>query len=240
MIRIAADLHCHSIASSHAYSTLGELAAAASAKGLAALAWTDHGPALPDSPHPWHFDNQRVLPRRIGDLVLLRGAEANIVSLDGALDLEERILAGLDWVVASFHDVAVKPGTVKEHTEAYLAVLANPSVDALGHSGTVQFPYDVDVVVKACREAGKVIEINSGSFKVRKSSLPNCRTIAASCLRHGTSIVVTSDAHSHWDVGEVAPALELLAEIDFPEELVLNADLERLLRFIETRRGRVL
>ena len=240
MIRIAADLHCHSIASSHAYSTLGELVAAASAKGFAALAWTDHGPALPDSPHPWHFDNQRVLPRRIGDLVLLRGAEVNIVTLEGELDLDERILSALDWVVASFHDYAVQPGTVKEHTEAYLAVLANPNVDALGHSGTAQFPYDVDVVVRACREAGKVIEINSGSFKVRQASIPNCRKIAESCLRHGTSVVVTSDAHSHWDVGEVGPALALLAEIDFPEALVLNADPDRLFRFIENRRGRPL
>jgi putative hydrolase len=240
MIRIAADLHCHSIASSHAYSTLGELVSAASAKGLAALAWTDHGPALPDSPHPWHFDNQRVLPRRIGGLMLLRGAEVNITTLEGALDLEERLLAGLDWVVASFHDVVVHPGTQSEHTEAYLSVLANPFVDALGHSGTPAFPYDVDVVVKACREAGKVIEINSGSFKVRQSAIPNCRRIAASCLRHGTSIVVTSDAHSHWDVGEVGAALAMLAEIDFPEELILNADADRLFGFIENRRGRPL
>jgi putative hydrolase len=240
MPRIVADLHCHSSASTHAYSTVGELVGVAAAKGLSALALTDHGPALPDAPHAWHFDNQRVLPRRVGDVVLLRGAEANIRTLTGDLDLEDQVLGMLDWVVASFHEPCLAPGTLAEHTEAYQKVLANPFVDALGHIGSIQFPFDVDTVVKACREAGKVIEINCGTFKVRPRSIPNCLRIAESCAKHGTSVVVTSDAHSHWDVGEFGPALALLDSIGFPEALILNADKDRLFRSIATRRGRSL
>lgn len=40
-----ADLHCHTVASTHAYSTVGELAQAAASQGLSAVACTDHGPA---------------------------------------------------------------------------------------------------------------------------------------------------------------------------------------------------
>lgn len=238
MARIVADLHCHTVASTHAYGTLKEMVDAAAAQGLSALAVTDHAPALPDAPHPWHFDNQRILPRRIGGVLLLRGVEANIVDLAGTLDLEDRILGMLDWVIASFHDVVCLPGTPEQNTEAYLAVLRNPHVDALGHTGSHQFPYDVDAVVTACRDAGRAIEINSGSFKVRPRAIPNCRRIAEACRRLSCPVVVTSDAHCSWDVGVFAPALAMLDEVGFPDELILNADLDRLVRFIEGRKAK--
>jgi len=238
MPRIVADLHTHSLASTHAYSTVGELLGTAAALGLDALALTDHGPALPDAPHLWHFENQRVLPRRVGTVRLLRGCEVNIRTLAGDVDLDERMLGLLDWVVASFHEPCLSPGTVAQHTEAYLNVLANPGVDSLGHTGSIQFPYEIDEVVKACRDRGRTIEINAGSFKVRPRSLPNCRRIAESCAKHGTSVVVTSDAHSHWDVGDVGAVFAMLDEIGFPEKLVLNADADRLFAHLEARRGR--
>jgi putative hydrolase len=240
MPRIVADLHTHSLASTHAYSTVGELMGVAAAKGLRAIALTDHGPALPDAPHPWHFDNQRVLPREVDGVKLLRGSEVNIRTLSGDVDLDERLLGLMDWVVASFHEPCLAPGTAAEHTAAYLAVLAHPGVDSLGHTGSIQFPYEIDTVVKACRDAGKTMEINAGSFKVRPRSLPNCRRIAESCAKHGTLVVVTSDAHSHWDVGAFGPALALLDELGFPGELIVNADEDRLFRYLEARRGRSL
>ena len=43
------DLHSHTIASTHAYSTIGEYVTAAKAKGIVMFANTDHGPAVPDS-----------------------------------------------------------------------------------------------------------------------------------------------------------------------------------------------
>ena len=41
------DIHTHTLASVHAYSTIREMAAAAKAKGLALLGISDHAPALP-------------------------------------------------------------------------------------------------------------------------------------------------------------------------------------------------
>lgn len=46
MQRLLADLHTHSVASGHAYSTINELAAMARERGLQAIAVTDHGPAI--------------------------------------------------------------------------------------------------------------------------------------------------------------------------------------------------
>ena len=50
-MKIIADTHTHTIASTHAYSTLLENVGYAKKAGLRAIAITDHGPAMPDAPH---------------------------------------------------------------------------------------------------------------------------------------------------------------------------------------------
>ncbi len=102
-MEIKADLHCHTVASTHAYSTVWELAKYASSVGLEAIAVTDHSPALPDAPHIWHFENLSALPRTLEGVTLLRGAEVNITDISGSIDLPEYILKRLDIVVASIH-----------------------------------------------------------------------------------------------------------------------------------------
>ena len=49
------DLHTHTIASDHAYSTIMELVSQAKVKGMSLFAVTDHGPDVSDGPHPWHL-----------------------------------------------------------------------------------------------------------------------------------------------------------------------------------------
>lgn len=48
------DTHTHTVSSGHAYSTLREMIQAAAAKGLEAIALTDHAMALPGSCHEFH------------------------------------------------------------------------------------------------------------------------------------------------------------------------------------------
>ena len=86
-VRLVADLHVHTLASGHAYSTVTEIIDAAAQKGLEAIALTDHGPAMPGGPHRYHFGNLFVLPDKDKGVEVLRGVEANIVDSDGTLDL---------------------------------------------------------------------------------------------------------------------------------------------------------
>lgn len=57
------DLHMHTVASTHAYSTLSDYIAQAKQKGIKLFAITDHGPDMEDAPHHWHFINMRIWPR---------------------------------------------------------------------------------------------------------------------------------------------------------------------------------
>ncbi len=106
-MQIRADLHTHTVASTHGYSTINENAAAAAALGMRLLAVTDHGPAMPDAPHRWHFHNYKVLPREIGGVRMLYGVEANIIDENGTLDMDEKELAFCEWVIASYHTECV-------------------------------------------------------------------------------------------------------------------------------------
>jgi putative hydrolase len=210
---------------------------AAAEAGLAAVAMTDHGPTLPDAPHLWHFQTMlRVLPETLCGVRLLKGAEANAIDFAGGLDLPARELARMDFVVASMHTQCLTPGTFREHTETWLALAANPLVDCLGHSGQPEYPYDHDAVVRACRDSGCLIEINNNSFSVRPGSRENCLDIAARCAEHGVPVAVNSDAHWAGQIGRADEALALLAEIGFPEELILNADRGRLAAWFARRK----
>ena len=56
-MKIYFDMHTHTTASGHAFSTFKENVEEAAAKGLFALGMSDHAPAMPGSAHPIYFTN---------------------------------------------------------------------------------------------------------------------------------------------------------------------------------------
>lgn len=230
-----ADLHTHTLASPHAYSTLTENATAAAARGLLAMATTDHGPRIGDGNHLWHFTNMSRLPEHIAGIRHLSGAEANVCGFDGALDLPNGALEALDVVIASMHDGVMPYGSCEEITEAWLRVAENPLVDIIGHCGSPQYAFDYETVIAAFAKHGKVVEINEGTFCVRQKSLENCETVARLCAKHGVRVVVNSDAHYLADVGRLDNAVALLERVAFPKELIVNSSRERLEAFLQSK-----
>ena len=154
-----------------------------------------------DAPYEGHFSNMRILPEYIHGIKVWKGAEANIVDYEGRIDLTEHTLGRLECIVASFHEQTFKAGTVEQHTNPYVQALKNPKIHILGHSGTAQYPYDHDTVIKEAACLGKAIELNEATFHVRPSSIANCRKIIAKCKKYGAFISVDSDAHFSAFVG---------------------------------------
>ncbi|MEG0137297.1 MAG: PHP domain-containing protein, partial [Cetobacterium sp.] len=85
------DLHIHTNVNPHAFSTLEENIRAASRKGMKVIAITNHGPALPDSPHWWHLANIAILPEVIEGVRVLKGVEANILDENAKLDINQNV-----------------------------------------------------------------------------------------------------------------------------------------------------
>ena len=64
-MHIIADLHTHTNVSAHAHSSLEEMVQGAKRAGLSAIAITNHGPAMEDGAHQWHYANLNIVPRKI-------------------------------------------------------------------------------------------------------------------------------------------------------------------------------
>ena len=60
-MKIELDVHTHTIASGHAFSTLQEMAQAAAGKGLKVLGITEHSPGIPGTCHPIYLDRKSVV-----------------------------------------------------------------------------------------------------------------------------------------------------------------------------------
>ncbi|MBE5039355.1 phosphatase [Ructibacterium gallinarum] len=236
-MKILVDTHTHTNCSTHAFGTIMENLAMAKKRGLEMLCMTDHAPALPDAPHIWHFQTMHELPREVDGVKLLFGVEANILDVQGHLDIPESMQDQMEVMVASIHAPCYPPKTVEEHTQTWLHVLQNPYVTILGHSGHPSFPYDYETVAEAAKKYNKCIEINNHSFSVRHGSRENCMKIAEVCKKIGTKIVVSSDAHNSFQIGVFDHALELLKEVDFPEEQIMNLTAARFTDYLKELRG---
>lgn len=236
-MNIAIDTHTHSVASGHAYSTVDDLARAAKKRGLEGFVLTDHGPAMPGAAYSYHFSNLHILPGEIEDVFFFRGMEANIMNMEGGIDLEPVYCRRLDFIMAGFHEACFRPRDIEENTQALCTALANPWVDAISHPGNPAFPIHIETVVKTAAKYGKALEINNSSFRIRPGSESNCLLIAQFSKRYGSYLSCGSDAHYRADVGNFGNALKLLQQAAVPEELVINSSTDRFRVFMETRQA---
>ncbi|MDR3356097.1 MAG: phosphatase [Spirochaetaceae bacterium] len=237
-MKLEIDTHTHSIASLHAYSTIDELAKGAAERGLAGFVLTEHGPALHGGlPHPYYFGNMAVLPDRISGVRLFRGVELNVIDDAGGLDLTLKYLRALDFVMAGLHEACFPPDSKEVNTRAMIAAIENPYVDCISHPGNPAYPADYEEIVKAAVRCGKALEINNSSFKVRRGSEENCRTIACLAKRYGCLVSCGSDAHYRADVGRFDEALAVIVEAGIDGERIVNLTLDSFAEFSKRRRA---
>jgi len=237
-MRFLIDTHVHSVASGHAYSTVQEIAREARRAGLKLVALTDHGPAMEGAPCVYHFWNLKVIPDAIGSVRILKGAELNIVDYDGALDLPEPILSGLEFALAGFHHICLAPRDAARNTETLLRALENPHVDAISHPNNPQVPVDLEGFVRGCAERNRLVELNQNSLTAGGEAAARCVLLARCCVRLGVRVLCGSDAHIAFAVGRFEPMGRLFREIGMPEELVMNASMKRFKSYLAERAER--
>lgn len=230
------DIHTHTLISGHAYNTIMEMAQAAREKGLELLGITDHAPKMPGGPHRFYFDNIKVMPREINGMPVLFGTEINICDFDGNLDLTESTLRNLDVVIASLHLPCIKPGSIEENTKAIIAAMKNPYVNIIGHPDDGRYPVDMEQIVYVAKEEHKLLELNNHSLDptgTRTNAEENDIRMLEYCVKYQQPIILGSDAHCMWDIGNHALAIDLLERIKFPEELVVNRSVDEFLKYIK-------
>lgn len=224
------DMHTHTIASGHAYSTLQENIAAAKEKGLKFLGLSEHGPAMVGGPKPIFFQNYKIIPREYGDLRLFCGIEANITDYEGHLDLDAFTLSRMDYCIASMHTLIV-PRALPKRIPGRRSVPWRILVKILGHPDDSRYPMDYEELVGAAVQLHVALEVNNSSLHPlasRQGARENIHTLLEACLRHGASVILGTDSHICSSVGDFTQADQLLREVDFPRELIINTDPARI------------
>ena len=230
------DIHTHTIASGHAYNTLYEMIRAAAGRGLTLFGSSDHAPAMPGSCHEMYFCNFKAIPRELFGIRLIMGCELNIIDYQGNVDLKRWLQKRLDYGIASIHDLCYEIGTKEENTAALIGAMENPYVQIIGHPDDSRIPLDYESLVKAAKEHHVLLEVNNSSLKPgspRPGARENYYTMLKLCRSYNTAVILGSDSHCAADAGCHEQASALLAEVDFPEELVVNRSLKALGEYLE-------
>lgn len=237
-MKIEIDTHVHSILSDHAHSTMTELAKSAAEYGLKGFVETEHGPAIDGCP-PNFFFRTTLVPKHKNGVRIYFGCEANIMSSTGDIDIFAEHLRNLDFVNAAMHDPCFPPSNRVYHTRSLLNAIKNPLIDCIAHPENPVFPVDMDTVVFAAAKYNKILEVNNNSFMVRPGGRKQFLDMLESCKEAGVRITVASDCHVDDGVGRVDLAMELIEEMNFPENLIINATMESFGEYLQERRTRV-
>jgi DNA polymerase (family 10) len=223
------EMHCHSTWSSDGKDTIEEMALAAKGRGYKFLCLTDHSHYLREGRLEAQWEEIEAVNARVKPFRILRGIEVNIRA-DGSLDVEDDVLAELDWVIASLHTAFDR-----SPTERILGAIDSPHVDCVGHLTGRRLlkrtgaEVDVERVVERAVETGTALEINS-----QPDRLDMRDTHARLAGEAGVRIPVTTDAHSVVALGYAELGIAQARRAWLTKEQVLNtrtwAQIEKLRR----------
>ncbi len=220
------DLHMHSN-ESDGHNTIREMAEAALACGYKYIAITDHSKSLAMTNG---LDEKRALEQiqRIhavdrqmeGRIRVFTGIEVDILA-DGALDLDDEVLAQMEIVIASVHSRFEQPR--EEMTTRVIRAIENPCVRILGHpTGRLllrrePFALDMGSVLRRAAELGVAVEHNAAPERLdlNDRDLRLAREL-------GCRIVINSDSHDARNLGKMDYGLSQLRRAWLGPDDVLN------------------
>ncbi len=230
------DLHTHTIASGHAFSTVQEMADAASRKHIEVLAITDHGPAMNGSAPKSYFTCGDRFPNIINGVRVLFGVEANIINKKGEIDLPEKVLKKLDVVMAGFHtNCGYKDLGIEKNTQVMISAMKNPFIKMISHPYLPKIKVDIEKIAQASIKYNVLLEINASFFYKKtiedKIIWQDIKKMVEILKRNKKKIIVNSDAHSSFEIGKFEEVKMKLAELKLTENDLLNSDKDAIFKF---------
>jgi DNA polymerase (family 10) len=193
------DVHMHTTATD-GHNSIREMADAAFARGYQYIAITDHSMnlamtnGLDEKRALEHIKRIREVDQQMeGRIRVFPGIEVDILG-DGALDLDDEVLAQMDVVIASVHTRLEQ--SREEMTARVLRAIENPYTRILGHpTGRLllrrePFAIDLGAVLHRAAELGVAVEHNAAPERLDLSD----RDLRLA-KELGCKIVINTDAH---------------------------------------------
>jgi DNA polymerase (family 10) len=223
---IRGDVHMHTTATD-GRNSIAEMAEAGIARGLQYIAITDHSKnlamtnGLDEKRALEHIARIREVDKQMeGRIRVFTGIEVDILA-DGAIDLDDEVLAQIDVVIASVHSRFEQ--SRDEMTARMIRAVENPDTRILGHPSGRQIlrrePYQLDIgaVLRRCAELGVAVEHNASPERLDLSD----RDLRLA-KEMGCKIAINTDAHVTRVVGEWKYGLPQLRRAWLTPEDILN------------------
>lgn len=220
------DVHMHTTATD-GRNSIREMAEAAIACGYEYIAITDHSKALAmtngldEKRALEHMQRIREVERELeGKIRIFTGIEVDILA-DGALDMDDEVLAQMDVVIASVHSRFDQ--SRDETTARVLRAIENPHVKILGHpTGRLilrrePFAIDMGAVMRRAAELGVAMEHNAAPER-----LDLCDRDLRLAKELGCKIAINTDAHDMRTLGKMSYGIRQLRRAWLEPKDVLN------------------
>lgn len=246
-MQIYADYHTHTNYS-HGRDDMASMVQAAIIKGLTRIAFSEHSMAhvtygvRKKNLYAMRYEVDKLKQRYQGRIDILLGLEANLIGIDGKLDVDDDMLAQLDVLLMGFHRM-VKPAswqsawrlpmrnllfkkgnckTIAQNTKAYMSAMKRYPIDIVAHPGAY-IPLDMEALSAVAAEHGIALEINSAhGFCAHDDVIIGKKA--------GACFVIGSDAHSAERVGDFTQAIQIAKKAGIDERDILNARMDGKLR----------
>lgn len=242
-MKINGDLHTHT-QYSHGKSTVEENVKSALAKGLKRIAITDHGSGhvfYGVKKNRWMELKEEIarVQEMYPQIRIDFGVEANIISMDGTIDVEESMLSLFDVVNVGYHygvgihkvsdlfgfyllnalakilPLLVKPAR-SANTRALVRAMEKYSIHMITHPGA-KVPVDIGVIARKAAEKKVILEINAhhGHLTVEELKV---------AMKEPVHFAINSDAHHQEHVGRVEAGLAIAEGAGLEINRVVNGE----------------
>jgi DNA polymerase (family 10) len=196
---IKGDLHVHTNASD-GNCDIAELAKAAKNLGYKYVCITDHSRSsaiangLSAKQLAVQIEQIRKLNEKLKGITILAGSEVDILA-NGSLDFDNKLLAELDFVIASIHSGLSSPRekvtgrTLKAMDNPYVNCIAHPTGRLIGQ----REPMDVDIaaVIRHAAQTHTALEVNANPYRLDLKDT-HCKM----AIEAGVKLAIGTDAHN--------------------------------------------
>jgi DNA polymerase (family 10) len=201
---IKGDFHAHTNASD-GRAGISELAEVAGSFGYKFICVTDHSKssAIANGLSAKRLAQQIRKIRKLNDklraVTVLAGSEVDILA-DGSLDFDDKLLADLDFVVASIHSGMASPRekvtarTLKAMDNPYVNCIAHPSGRLLGQREAMDI--DMAAVIEHAAQTHTALEVNANPCRLDLKDT-HCRMAVEAKVK----LALGTDAHSTEGLG---------------------------------------
>ncbi len=243
-MKIFADYHTHTKYSGDAKGTIKDNVEAAKKKGLREIGISDHG-----SNHFFYGVKKKdikkmrkeidELNRVNSDIEVKFGLEANIISVDGKLDIDEEIKKELDILLAGYHFGSM-PDKLVEGTKIHVYNLLSPHLPSIERKSRVintksvveaLYKNDIDILThpgaKASidtREIAKAAAANDTALEINSSHGYMTVDYIKIAMKEGAKFVISSDAHRPEDIANVDAGINRAIQAGLSVDRIINAE----------------